>query len=90
MPIGFSNEQLCQSAAGPIPAEVREQFLAAAAAAFVLAGPGTDAEARIARLAEAAMTIGWNVVAAEDSNPTKMDNVIHYHMLLAFTSPLNA
>jgi hypothetical protein len=33
---------------------MREQFLIAAVTAFVLAGPGTDAEARIARLAEAA------------------------------------
>jgi hypothetical protein len=37
--------------AEPIPAEVREQFLISAVTAFVLAGPGTDAEALIARLA---------------------------------------
>ena len=44
--VGFSNEQLSQSAADPIPMEMREQFLIAAVTAFVLAGPGTDAEAR--------------------------------------------
>jgi hypothetical protein len=59
------------SSAEPIPAEVREQFLIAAVTAFVLAGPGTDAEARIARLAEAAMNIGWNSVADKDINPTR-------------------
>ena len=71
--VGFSNEQLSVllSVADPIPMEMREQFLIAAVTAFVLAGPGTDAEARIARLAEAAMAIGWNSVTDRDSNPTK-------------------
>ena len=50
---------------------MREQFLIAAVTAFVLAGPGTDAEARIARLAEAAMAIGWNTVSGRDFNPMK-------------------
>jgi hypothetical protein len=71
--VGFGGEQLSVllSSAEPIPAEVREQFLIAAVTAFVLAGPGTDAEARIARLAEAAMAIGWNTVSGSDCNPTK-------------------
>jgi hypothetical protein len=69
--VGFSNEQLSQSAADPIPLEMREQFLVAAVNAFMLAGPGTDAEARIARLAEATMAIIWKIVADEGDNPTK-------------------
>jgi hypothetical protein len=52
MPIGFSNEQLSQSAAGPLPAEVRAVFLTAAATAFLLAGPAPHTLAEVTRPAE--------------------------------------
>jgi hypothetical protein len=68
--VGNEQLSLLLPAAEPIPLEMREQFLVAAVNAFVHAGPGTTAEALIARLAEAAMAIGWNIIAGEDKNPT--------------------
>jgi hypothetical protein len=57
----------------PIPAEVREQFLIAAVTAFVLAGPGTDADRSADRAAGGGgvAAIGWNTVSGSDCNPTK-------------------